>query len=248
MAKEGGLGDQCYVDGVDIGADIQSLSRIGGGPALLPATDITLSGQARMAGQLDGSMELTSYFNPTAAATHATLSTLPTTDRIVTWAHGTTQGNEAASLIGKQINYDPSRAQDGGLLVNITAQANKYGLLFGKQLTAGKRTDGSATNGTSFDLGSATPGAFGLVMYVHLFAFSGTSVTIKIQESSDNAVGDAFADVVGATSGALTAIGAVRVQTGSINVERYLRVVTTGTFTNAVFFVQATRFDTAVTY
>src|SRR5690349_17980210 len=135
MTKETGLGDQCYIDGVDIGADIQSLSRIGGGVTLLPATNITQSAEARMAGQRDGAMELVSYFNPAAGETHSVISTLPRTDRIVTWGHGTTLGNASASLIGKQINYDPTRAQDGGLLVNIQAQANSYGLTFGQQLT-----------------------------------------------------------------------------------------------------------------
>lgn len=249
MAKDTGLGDQFYIGGYDIGGDIQSLSKIGGGPNNpILMTDITQSAVERAGGQLDGGMDFVSYHNTAANRAHARLSTLPTTDVLASWGHGTTLGNASASLVAKQVNYDPNRAQNGELLFNVQTLANAYGLTFGQMLTAGKRTDGSATNGSSVDLGSASPGAFGLVMFVHVFAFTGTSVTIKIQESSDNGAGDAFADVVGATTGAQTAITALRVQTGAINVERYLRVVTTGTFSNAIFWVQATRFDTSVVF
>lgn len=248
MAKDSGLGDQFYVDGYDIGADIQSLSRIGGGNTPIRMTDITESAEERLGGQLSGGMDFVAYNNTAANRAHARLSTLPRTDVIASWGHGTTLGNASASLVAKQLNYDPDRSQPGELLFSVQTLSNAYGLTFGNMLTAGKRTDTGATNGSSLDLGSVSPGAFGLLMYVHLFAFTGTSVTIKIQESSDNGSGDAFADVVGATTGALSAIGAIRVMTGSINVERYLRVVTTGTFSNAVFWVQATRFDTAVAF
>ncbi len=249
MAKDAGMGDQFYIDGYDIGGDIQSLQRIGGGPnSPLGATDITQGAMARFGGQLYGGMGFTSYHNVAANQEHARLSTLPRTDVVATWGHGTTLGNASASCVAKQINYDPNRGQNGELLFSVDLESNAYGLTFGQMLTAGKRTDTAATNGTSVDLGTVSPGAFGLVMFVHVFAFTGTSVTIKIQESSDNGSGDAFADVVGATTGALSAIGAVRVQTGLINVERYLRVVTTGTFNPATFWVQATRFDTSVVF
>lgn len=249
MTKDTGLGDQFYIGGYDIGGDIQSLQRIGGGPNNpIDMTDITQSAHERAGGQLTGGMQLTAFHDVATGKVHERLSTLPRTDTIVSWGHGTTIGNVAASTVGKQLNYDPNRGQNGELLFSADVESNAYGLTFGNMLTAGKRTDTTATNGTSWDQGSVSPGAFGLVMFVHLFAFTGTSVTIKIQESSDNGAGDAFADVVGATSGALTTVGALRVQTGAINVERYLRVVTTGTFSNAVFWVQATRFDTLVTF
>lgn len=240
------MGDQLYVDGIDLGGDINEIKRIGGGNTPIFVTDITQSAHSRLGGKRDGGLDMTCYFDPAAGASHAKFSALPTADVIVTYGHGTTLGNAAASCVAKQIGYDGNRGEDGSYLLSVSAQANGYGLEWGLQLTAGKRTDGSATNGSSVDLGSVSPGAFGLQMWVHLFAFSGTSVTVKIQESSDDGSGDAFADVVGATTGALSAVGAVRVATAAINVERYLRVVTTGTFSNAVFLVQAVRNQTVV--
>jgi hypothetical protein len=249
MPKESGMGDQLYVGGYDLGASINSVQRISGGPYNpIPMTAITQSAMAREGGQRDGGIDCVSYFDPAAGANHERFSALPTTDVVVTYGHGTTLGGWSASCVAKQVGYDGDRGQDGSFLLTVNAVANGYGLEWGRQLTAGKRTDGSATNGSSLDLGSASPGAFGLQMWVHLFAFTGTSVTIKIQESSDNGSGDAFADVTGASTGALTGITAMRVATGAIDVERYLRVVTTGTFSDAVFFVQAIRNATTVSF
>lgn len=248
MTKQSGLGDNLYIGGYNLSGDIGSLSRIAGGPAALEVTGIDKSAFERIGGLRDGGIEFSAFFNDAVGQAHPRLSALPTTDQVITYCRGTTLSNPAAGLVGKQINYDPTRAQGGALTIGVQVQANGYGLEWGRQLTAGQRTDGSATNGSSVDLGSASPGAFGLQMYVHLFAFTGTSVTIKIQESSDNGVGDAFADVVGATTGALTGVTAMRVATGAIDVERYLRVVTTGTFSNAQFAVMAVRNDTSVVF
>ncbi len=167
-------------------------------------------------------------------------SGLVVTDRIVTYCRGTSLGSPSANLVAKQLNYDGTRDAEGNLTFALDCQSNGYGLEWGRQLTAGKRTDGSAGNGTGVDFGAAS--AFGLQAYLHVFAFTGTSVTVKLQESSDNGGADAWADVTGGGFVAATAIGAQRIQTTrTLAVERYLRVVTTGTFTNAVFAVSVNR-------
>lgn len=241
MSAQSGLGDNLYVDGYDISGDIGSLSNIGSPIAVLNKTGIDKSAMKRIHGLGDGALEFAAFHNDDPGQAHPVLKTLPRTDRIVTYCRGTSLGSPSASMVAKQISYDPNRGDDGDLTYTIQCVANGYGLEWGRLLTAGKRTDTSATNGSSLDLGSVSPGAFGGQMFVHLFSFTGTSVTVKVQESSDNGSGDAFADVVGATSGALSAVGAVRVATGAINIERYLRVVTTGTFSNAVFAVHFLR-------
>lgn len=249
--KTHGMGDQLWVGGYDLGASTNSLSRIGGGNTPIPMTDITQSAMAREGGPRDGGMDIVSFWNPDAGGSHEKYSALPTADVIATYAHTTAIGGPSANVIGKQLNYDGNRTQDGGYLLNVSAQANGYGLQWAFQATAGMRTDTSAQAAaavTAFDQGSASPGAFGLVMWVHLRAFTGTSVTIKLQESSDNSA-DAYVDVVGATTGALTtAPQALRVATGAIAVERYLKVVTVGTFSNAAFAVSVYRHRIATVY
>lgn len=245
MAKETGLGDQLFIGGYDIGADISAIGTLSTPRETLPCTGITKYANERLFGKRDGNVEFTSYFNTAAAQEHIALKGLPTTDVHVMYLHGTTLGNESVGVVGKQLNYDPTRGDDGSLTFGVNVQANAYGLDWLTQLTAGKRTDTTATNGTGVDFGTGSL-SFGFQAYLQVFSFTGTSVTIKLQESSDNGVGDAWADVSG---GAFTVVSAAptaeRIQSVSdtLTVERYLRVVTTGTFSNVVFAVGVCRND-----
>jgi hypothetical protein len=251
VTKSSGMGDQLWVGGYDVGASTNSIGRISGGPAALDYTDITQLAFDREGGERDGGMDIVSYWNPSAGGSHDVYSPLPRTDAIATYAHTTLIGGASANLVGKQIGYDGNRTPEGGFLLNVSALANSYGLQWAFQATAGKRTDAAATAAAAvspLDQVTATPGAFGAVMWVHLFSLGSGSVTIKAQESSDNGA-DAYADVVGATTGALAAAPtALRIATGAINVERYIKIVTTGSFTNAVFSVSFARHRTQVDY
>lgn len=251
MAKQSGLGDGLIVGGYDLSGDVGSLSRIAGGPAPLVVTGIDKSAFERIGGKRDGGLSYQAWFNKATGQAHLRLSTLPTADVVLSYLRGTTLGNPSACCVAKQINYDGNRGADGSLTFAVDAQSNAYGIEWGRQLTAGKRTDTGATNGTSVDLGSASPGAFGLQAYLQVTAFSGTDCTITIQESSDNGAGDAFAAVTG---GAFTAVASgpttQRIATGAINVERYLRVATStsGGFSSITFVVVAIRNDTSVVF
>jgi hypothetical protein len=251
VTKSAGMGAALWIDGYDLGADTNSLSRIGGGNTPIPMTDITQDGMAREGGLRDGGMDIVSYWDPAVGASHEKYSALPRTDVIPTYtAYTPAIGVPTANLIAKQIGYDGNRAQDGGFLLNVQAFANNFGLQWAFLATAGKRTDASATAAAAvspLDQGSASPGAFGLVMWAHLFSLGSGTPTIKLQESSDNS-GDAYIDVVGATWAPSGAQTATRIVTGSIAVERYLKVVTTGTFVNAVFAVSVYRHRIAMTY
>lgn len=242
--KTHGMGDQLWIGGYDLGADTNAINNIRCGQATLPATAITMDAEARFGGERDGGMEIVSYWNPDANQSHAVYSGLPTTDAIATYAHTTSIGGPSANIVAKQIDYSGNRQQDGSFLLTVPMQANGYGLQWAFQATAGKRTDASATAAAAvspLDQGSASPGAFGLVMWVQLFTLGSGTVTVKLQESSDNGA-DAYADVTGATTVGLSAgRQAFRIATGAIDVERYLKVVTTGTFTDAVLSVSVYR-------
>lgn len=238
MSKQGGLGDALYYGGYDMSGDVQALGNIGGGPALLDFTDITQSAMARQGGLRDGRIEWTSFFNPgiAANAAHGLLSALPRGDVLVTYCRGTALGGPAACLNGKQVNYDGTRGNDGSFTFGVSGQANGFGLEWGKLLTAGMRTDTAATNGTGID--TATSLSFGAQAYLHVGAFTGTDITVKIQDSADNAT---FADVSGlsfaqVTTGPNTQRIAI---SNTATVRRYLRAVTvtTGGFTSATFAV-----------
>src|SRR6266487_1321657 len=129
MAKQSGLGDNFYIGGNDLSGDVSAVDTISGPQGLLDSTAIKQSAFSRMGGQRDGVMSFTSYFNPTlVTGEHAILNTRPVTDRIMSYWRGTVLGGAAASLNAKQINYDPTRGNDGSLTVKVDGQGNSFGL------------------------------------------------------------------------------------------------------------------------
>ena len=246
MAKQSGLGDNFYVGGYDLSGDINSVE--GGSPLeTLDMTGIDKSAYERIGGLRDGKLDLVAFFNPAAGRAHPVLDVLPDTDSVCTYARGTALGSPAACMVAKRVSYDGTRGDDGKFTFKVGAVANGYGLEWGRQLTAGKRADTTGTNGGSVDFGGST--AFGLQAYLQVFAFTGTSCTVKLQESSDDGAGDAWADVTGGSFGAQTAIGASRIQTArGLTVERYLRVVTSGTFSACTFSVVVVKNEAQVSF
>jgi hypothetical protein len=247
MVKQSGLGDALFAAGYDLSGDIGSLGKIAGGPSTLDVTGIDKSAMERVGGRRDGGIDFTAFFNPASDQAHPRLSALPTTDQIVTYCRGTALGSPAAACVAKQIDYAGTRGDDGGFTFAVQAQANGYGLEWGQQHTAGKRTDASAANGTPVDYG-AVGLAFGLQAYLHVFSVGSGTVTVKLQESSDNGA-DAYTDVAGGGFAAATGITSERIATSpTLSVERYLRVTTTGVFTDAVFSVVVARNLTATIF
>jgi hypothetical protein len=236
MTKQSGMGDNLYVGGYDLSGDTGSLGAIGGGNTPIVVTGIDKSGIERLGGKRDGRIEWSSYFNPSASQAHPVLSALPTADVHVMYCRGTTLGSPAASQVSKQVNYDGTRTSEGGFTFALQALANAYGLEWGVLLTAGKRSDTTATNGTGVDTGASA--LFGWQAYMQAFSFTGTSVTIQIQDSADNV---SFANL--GAGGAFTAVTAAQTvqrlaSPGATDtVRQYVRIATSGTFSQCTFAV-----------
>lgn len=247
MAKQSGLGDRLIIGNKDLSSDTQSIGNVGGSIATLDVTSIDKSAMERIGGLRDGRIAFVSFFNPDVARSHLTLSALPTSDVVCSYLRGTTLGNPAASLVAKQVNYDPTRGNDGSFTMAVEAQANGYGLTWGRQLTAGLRTDTAATLGATVD--TVLAASFGWRMYLHVTAFTGTDVTIKVQDSAD---GTTWADLAGAVSNVITGLYAQHISSavGAVTVRRYVRAVTTttGGFTSATFAVNFSKNESAVVY
>lgn len=245
MAKQTGLGCALYAGGYDVSGDTQQFTTHGG-PLPLDMTDITQSGYGRLGGLRDAGMDWTSFMDTATGAEHDALSPLTTSDLISTIAIGPLAiGSPAVSQVGKQIGFDPTRGQDGMLTFALATQPNAFGQEWGRALTPGRRVDTTATaasSANSYDTGGAL--SFGAQMYVHLFAFAGTSVTISVWDSADNS---SFLAVASLTTTALTtAHTTARVAIGNTaTVRRYIAVATAGTFSSADFFVQVTKNDCA---
>lgn len=236
MAKSSGLGDNLFVGGYNLSGDIGALSKISGGTKPIEVTGIDKSAMERIGGQRDGSLSWSAFFNTDIGQAHPVLSALPTGDVVVTYCRGTTLGDPAACMVAKQLNYDGNRTAAGEFTFAVDAEANGYGLEWGRQLTAGLRTDTAATNGTGID--TTASASFGAQAYVQVKAFTGTDVTIKIQDSADNVT---FADVAGLAFTAVTAAPTTQrlALANTATIRRYVRAVTTTSagFTSCTFSV-----------
>lgn len=241
MTKSSGLGQGLYIGGNDLSGDIGSLSRVHGGPALLDVTGIDKSAHERIGGLIDAGVGFESWFN--ASGSHPVLSALPTADVLVMYVHASSLGAPVACLVAKQVNYDPTRGPDAALAAAIQADGNGTGLQWARMLTAGKKVDTAGANGTAVD-DTAVSTAFGLSAYLHVFALTGTNVVVKLQDSADNS---SFSDITGAAfASATSAPGAQRLVTANnATIRRYVRAVSSGTFSSATFAVAYMRALTA---
>lgn len=239
MAKTSGLGDDFLIGGYHVGGDLQDVV-IRGGPALLDVTDITQSAHSRLGGLRDGGMDVTSYHDPAAGASHAAFSSLPRTDVIAAYLRGQAIGNPSACCVAKQVGYDGTRAADGMLTFKVTGDGNGFGLEWGEQLTAGVRTDTTATNGTSQNDGAGT--AFGAQAYLQAVALTGSTVTVTVQHSPDNSTWSTLAAFTAITSAPQAQRVAIA---NNATVNQYLRAITAGTFTSFAFQVTLVRNKTA---
>jgi hypothetical protein len=249
VAKETGLGDNFYVAQYDLSGDTQVADTISSAQTPFDKTGINRLGYERITGQRTGNIAWKSHFNPGVGAEHDALSGLPTSDVIASYFHRPSAvGNPAASLVAKQIDYKGSRDTKGDLIFSVDAQSNRYATEWGIGLTPGILIQTGAGAGTGVNDVAATTN-FGLQAYLHVFAFTGTSATIAIQASSDNGAGDAYATVTGATFTSVTAPTSERIQTANnVAVEKWLRVLTTGTFTVLQFAINCNRNNVLINF
>jgi hypothetical protein len=173
---------------------------------------------------------------------HDILSALPRADTIASYFRGTTLLNPAFCVNGKQVSYDGTRDNAGNLTLKTEVQGNAYGGEWGVQITAGLRSDITGTTGAYVDDNGAGS-AFGAQAYLQLVEFAGTSVDVKVRHCTTSS--GTYADLI--DFGSQTAVGAVR-GTASGTVNRYLEVVTSGTFTLATFAVAWVRNAAAVSF
>lgn len=243
MSKQTGLGDQLFVDGYDVSGDTQAISSLSTPIGTIDLTAINQSAHERTFGTASGEGSFTAFFNDADDAAHEALSSLPRTNGQIMYLRGSAAGNQAVALVGKRVDYAGTRGDDGSFTFGISAQGDGVVAEWCTQLTAGKETLGSAAALDGVDLGGGGSKAFGFQAYLQVFAFTGTSATIKLQTSSDDGAVDTYADLTDGDFTVVTGRTVERIQSSSdtATVERYVRVDVSGTFTNLVFAVVVNR-------
>jgi hypothetical protein len=147
---------------------------------------------------------------------------------------GTALGAFAITVLGDASDHEIAASVADAVGFTFTAAADEsVDMGF---LAHAYQAETATGNGAAVDRGVAT--ANGGVAVLHMPVFTGfTSVTVKLQDSADNAT---FADLAGATFTAATAIQAERkfLAAGSA-IRRYVRTVTTVVGTGSATFLVA---------
>lgn len=237
------VGSNFYFGTVDLSGDVGALSNVDVSRAPLRVTGINASGEERIGGRRDGAIDFMAFWNVDAGQSHATLDALSRTDIISTLIVGTPAlDSPAASMVCKQMNYNPTVGTDGSIGMNISTLANGYGLEWGESLTTGKQSFATGTvNGTSIDAGASS--AFGGAAYIHVFSVASGTAIFAVQDSSDNS---SFTNVTGLVFTGSTGATTQRLQTvAGATINRYVRVQGTGTHGAAVIVVNFVRYTEA---
>jgi hypothetical protein len=233
MAKSDPLAQEFYLHGYDIGGDIGAIEKLATRRVNREAPDITLSAMARLQGLGDGEMAFSGYFDDAAEKGLVALKGAPTTDVIAMWLKGGTIGDTGATLVAKQVSLDWTRNQDRSL--GFTAQcigAAGVVLEFMEALTPGLTTHGSAGSVASKD--DAASSASGAAAVVEIVDIDSGTPTIIIEDSPNDS---SWSTLISFSAVAAGNEPTAERKTVSGTVNRYLRITTTGTFSNADFAI-----------
>lgn len=235
MAKKGGLGAQFYLGGFDLSGDVSALDNMAAPRGVFDVTGLNVSAVERVYGKADGNLAFSTWFNDAAGKEHAALKGLPTADVLLLAMMGGTLGDAALMMTAKQINYDWNRGADGSLAGSVECQANTHRMEWGKSIIAASNITGAGNSAA--EIGTAS--SDGIAAMIQCWGFTGTSITVALQESSDNGATDPYASII--TFTAISAANKAERKTLTGAVEKDLRLNYSGTFTSADIIVAIRR-------
>ena len=236
MSKFPAHGTRILLDQYDISGYVNSFDL----PFAQETPDVTSfadAGPRRVVGNYDYSSSVLGFFDGADDAVDEILHGLLAneSDHYLTKMPGASaEGGIAYDLLVSLTRKPLSAATGGAVLLNIES-AGRNGAVRGHIL--GNLTSTGAGNRAGVNQGVKASGVVYAVIF-RVLSFTGTNITLKIQESSDDGAGDAYADVASLTSGALTAIGVVRATTTAA-MEAWRRLNISGTFTSVAVRVTA---------
>lgn len=240
MPKVAGKEVRIYVDGYDISGDNASFD------ATLSLADLDVTGfgknaHQRIVGHQDHTITTRGHWDDTALvgldAVYSAM--LGSNSNVITvlfdeFVDDYEGSADAFTLRGQlQTNYTVASNVDGKIDANGTFISDNSVDVRQKVLRA-KNNITAAFDGTGMDIEGWTS-AVGLSAVLHVFAFTGTSATVEIEDSPD---GSAWATALAFTPA--TARGVERVETADDEaIDDHLRITVAGTFSSFTFAVVA---------
>lgn len=238
MAKVANTATRTYFDEFDLSGELNSFG-IDFEQEVTKSEGFSDTGPRRVIGNYDHSGSFLGMFEPTSGAYDDNIFAAigDSSDHYMAVAPG---ANAEGSIVYERtvrVSDEPRSAQTGGLVLLNFDDEGAAGHVRG--IILGNSTETGAGTSTGINQGATTTTAEYQVVF-RLITFTGTDITIKVQQSSDDGSGDAYADVSGLTSGSLAAAGVVRVSTtASTEAWKRLDFSTSGGFSSAVILVTA---------
>lgn len=232
MAISSAIGGRAFLDEFNLSDTTSHVAAMQFDVGQLNKTTIQDSAMARLDGLRDGRLATVSHFDDATGKSHDAWADFPASraDRILTWAHRGTLGAAAISCYGQQEQLTYRLEQNGDLLLDAAVVGNGYGVEAGHLLTAGLQASTGTEALTGVDDGAGAATDWGAQFYLHVTAFTGTSVDIMIQDSDDDASTDPYVDIAAFTQ--VTGPTFERIQTSRTeNIKEWLRVDLDGTYT-----------------
>ena len=230
MAKQTGLTDNFYIDGHDLSGDVSQVGTVAGRKAVLDTPVLDKAAMVRLAGHGDGEISFSTWFDDGTNLAHTALSPLPTTDVVVLYTRGTAADAPAAGLVAKQVNYDGTKGSDKAMSFNVQCLGQGTPLEWCVLLTDGQITHSTSASTSDKDDGASS--SSGLAAYIQMVDINSGTPTVKIEDSTN---GSSWSDLVSFSAIADGTEPKAERVTVSGNVNRYLRITSTGTFSNAKF-------------
>ena len=189
-----------------------------------------------LAGLATGSAALGGMFDGAASASDEEMEqSLKVSTLLSVGYGGTTLGNVWKGLQILASDYSISAPVGDIVAVSYTATADEGGLSNGFSFHA-LAAETSAGEETRLDQAAAT--AAGCVAFLHVTAFSGTDITIKLEDSANDS---AWADLLTFTQATGVTSERVAVAAAASTPDRYVKCSWTGTFSSVTFFVGMAR-------
>ena len=238
MGKTTGLQTKFYLAGVDMSADVASISNIGYTQTLADTTNLSVSAMERIPSTLDGNLAISAFFDSSNGhSTWVPSGDIPTADRNAFVGMSTTAGEACLFGAFKQTSYYVSRPDAGTGAITCAidlSAADGASPSFGVLQTAGLETNAASDTYTAIDNGASS--ASGGRMSVQCTSIGSGSITLSLEDSADNVT---YASLASFT--AISAAGSSEIVSISGTIDRYTKLVASGTFTNAVVIVGLSR-------
>jgi hypothetical protein len=238
MAKTTGLQTKFYLAGVDMSADVASLTNVGYSQTLADTTNLSVSAMERIPSTLDGNLSISAFFDQSNGhATWVPSGAIPTTDRNAFVGLSTTVAEACLFGAFKQTSYYVSRPDAGSGAITCAidlAASDGASPSFAVLQTAGLETNAASETYTAVD--NAASSALGGRMSVQCTSIGSGSITLSLEDSADDITYVSLASFT-----AISAAGSSEIVTISGTIDRYTKLVASGTFTNAVVIVGLSR-------